>query len=42
VTVVVRGERAQPRATPTTSSISGPGSYAGPGSLGGTESAIRR
>jgi hypothetical protein len=42
VTVVVRAERAQPRATPTTSSISGPGSYAGPGSLGGTESAIRR
>ncbi|MCW3066466.1 MAG: hypothetical protein JWN32_3638, partial [Solirubrobacterales bacterium] len=43
VTVVVRSERPEPKpAAATTSSITGPGSYAGPGSLGGTESALRR
>lgn len=41
VVVVARGERAT---TPSASAVRvrGPGSYAGPGSLGGTESALRR
>jgi hypothetical protein len=42
VTVVARARPVVPRAAPVSSSITGPGSYAGPGSLGGTESAIRR
>jgi hypothetical protein len=45
LTVVARAERAVPRAAGrvgSDTSITGPGSYAGPGSLGGTESAIRR
>jgi hypothetical protein len=45
LTVVARAERVGPRAAGrvgSDTSITGPGSYAGPGSLGGTESAIRR
>jgi hypothetical protein len=44
ITVVARAQPVVPRAglVGSNPSITGPGSYAGPGSLGGTESAIRR
>jgi hypothetical protein len=41
VAIAVRAAR-QPRPEPTRVTIRGPVSYAGPGSLGGTESALRR
>lgn len=41
IAIAVRGAR-QPRPEPAPVTIRGPVSYAGPGSLGGTESALRR
>jgi hypothetical protein len=42
VTIAFRAERPQERPAAAPRSISGPGRYAGPGSLGGTESALKR
>ena len=43
VTAIARsGEEEPPRLAEEGPSIYGPGAYAGPGSLGGTESALRR
>ena len=41
IVIIVRTAR-QPRPEPAPVTIRGPVSYAGPGSLGGTESALRR
>jgi hypothetical protein len=42
VAILARRRRAREAAPPNPVRTRGPGSYAGPGSLGGTESALRR
>lgn len=42
ISIVRARRRAQPRAAPERPSVRGPASYAGPGSLGGTKSALPR
>jgi hypothetical protein len=42
VVAIARGSARQPRPEPVPVTIRGPVTYAGPGSLGGTKSALRR